>query len=284
MEFRKIVYFLKVAEKLNFTKAAQELYISPQALSKQIQELEQRVGFALFSRSTTEVKLTAAGLDMQQRFSPLLSQWQKAWEETLSNNKVKITFFGGLPQGAVVSKIIKYFADTHSEWQLELLGKELQEVKDYILEEKADLALTTCHAGEQWEGCTKIPLYTIPACLVFPKDHVIAQRGYVTEEDLFQMKFVFLKQKFIYEHSFYGQIPKENVIFADDSTAVVQLIALGKGTCALPGFPNQFDGQDLVTLPLPESYQFDFQICLLFKQKHILKDSFSMAAEVQLFS
>jgi len=268
---------------LNFTKAAQELYISPQALSKQIQELEQRLGFALFPRSTTEVKLTAAGQDMQQRFSPLLMQWQKAWDETISNNKVKITYFGGLPQGPVVSKIMKYFSDTHSEWQLELLGRELQDVKDYLLEDKADLALTVCHEGEQWEGCTKLPLYTIPACLVFPKDHEFASKKTLTAEDILQMKFVFLKQKFIYDQSFYGQIPTENIIYVDDSTAVVQLIALGKGTCALPGFPNQFNGQDLVTLPLPEPYQFDFQVCLLFKEKHILKDSFSTIAKKSLF-
>lgn len=283
MEFRKVVYFLKVAEKLNFTRAAQELYISPQALSKQIQDLEQKLGFALFSRSTTEVKLTAAGEAMQKRFAPLLEQWNRAWEETASDNKVTITYFGGLPQGSVVSRIMKYFVKSHKEWQLELLGRELQEVKELLLEDKADLALTICHSGEIWEGCTKIPLYTVPACLVFPKEHPMAQKKELTAEDIAQMKFVFLKQKFIYDQSFYGKINFQNVIYADDTTAVIQLIALGKGTCALPDFTNQFHGQELVTRPLPEPYQFDFQVCLLFKEKHILKEPFSAASKVELF-
>ena len=39
-DFQKIQYFIKVASTLNFTKAAQELYISPQALNKQIARLE----------------------------------------------------------------------------------------------------------------------------------------------------------------------------------------------------------------------------------------------------
>lgn len=38
--YHKIMYFLKVAEILNFSRAAKELFISPQALNKQILQLE----------------------------------------------------------------------------------------------------------------------------------------------------------------------------------------------------------------------------------------------------
>ena len=51
MDIRKIAYFLKVAETLNFNAAAQELHISHQALSKQIKQLEEEVGEKLLERS-----------------------------------------------------------------------------------------------------------------------------------------------------------------------------------------------------------------------------------------
>ena len=52
MEFRRIEYFLVLAEKLNYAKAANELCISSQALTKQIQLLEEELGTKLFERTT----------------------------------------------------------------------------------------------------------------------------------------------------------------------------------------------------------------------------------------
>lgn len=61
MNFRKIEYFLSVAEYLNFSKAAEAIHISHQALSRQIRVLEEDLGAALFERSTSKVILTEAG-------------------------------------------------------------------------------------------------------------------------------------------------------------------------------------------------------------------------------
>jgi DNA-binding transcriptional LysR family regulator len=50
-----------VAEELNISRAARKLGISQPGLTKQIQELEERVGVGLFERDTQKVKLTEAG-------------------------------------------------------------------------------------------------------------------------------------------------------------------------------------------------------------------------------
>ena len=47
MDIRRVEYFIKVAETLNFSEAAKQLHISHQALSKQVQILEQEVGVSL---------------------------------------------------------------------------------------------------------------------------------------------------------------------------------------------------------------------------------------------
>ena len=56
---RAIAAFLALAETLNYTEAARRLYMTHQALSKQIARLEETLNHRLFVRSTRSVQLTA---------------------------------------------------------------------------------------------------------------------------------------------------------------------------------------------------------------------------------
>ena len=60
MDYRDKV-FLAVAESLNFSKAANELFISQPAVTKHIKELESKPNCALFDRKGNKVYLTKAG-------------------------------------------------------------------------------------------------------------------------------------------------------------------------------------------------------------------------------
>lgn len=61
MNDRNLLSYIAVAEKGSFYKAAQSLYMSPQTLIQQINQLENELGFKLLERSTKGVELTAAG-------------------------------------------------------------------------------------------------------------------------------------------------------------------------------------------------------------------------------
>lgn len=58
MTITQIKYFVAVAECLNFTKAADQLYVTQQVISKQIKHLEKEIGFDLFKRDKRNVILT----------------------------------------------------------------------------------------------------------------------------------------------------------------------------------------------------------------------------------
>jgi DNA-binding transcriptional LysR family regulator len=62
MELRQLKYFLRVAETLNFSVAARELFITQSTLSQQILNLEHELDQQLFERNSHEVLLTESGL------------------------------------------------------------------------------------------------------------------------------------------------------------------------------------------------------------------------------
>ena len=61
MELRQLRYFVAVAEERNFTRAAERLNMTQPPLSRQIQQIEETVGLALFERGARPLKLTEAG-------------------------------------------------------------------------------------------------------------------------------------------------------------------------------------------------------------------------------
>src|SRR3977135_3946850 len=61
MELRHLRYFVAVGEEQHYGRAAQRLRVAQPALSRQIQDLEKEIGFALFDRLPRGVKLSAAG-------------------------------------------------------------------------------------------------------------------------------------------------------------------------------------------------------------------------------
>jgi LysR family glycine cleavage system transcriptional activator len=67
--------FEAVARQLSFTRAAEELHVTPAAVSQQVRVLEEQLGVALFQRSRRAVSLTAAGSgilpDLQAGFETL---------------------------------------------------------------------------------------------------------------------------------------------------------------------------------------------------------------------
>jgi len=74
MELRHLRYFLAVADGLNFSRAAERLRVAQPALSRQVRDLEEQLGFRLFERSTTRVNLTQAGRFFRQQAEKMLVQ------------------------------------------------------------------------------------------------------------------------------------------------------------------------------------------------------------------
>ncbi len=127
--FRSIGYFLKVADTLNFTQAAEELYISQPALSKCIKQLEDEIGVSLLNRSTRKVELTAGGKLLysewkvwHDRSEELLHQARMLNGKGAARIRIGIVEFGGVVNKVV--PVIEEYDDSHPEFvvDFEILG------------------------------------------------------------------------------------------------------------------------------------------------------------------
>jgi DNA-binding transcriptional LysR family regulator len=87
-------YFVAVAEELSFTRAADRLYVSQPALSKQIRQLETAMRVTLFTRDRRTVTLTAAGQTLLPRARQIIDAWdgaRRAVAETAAEQKATLT-------------------------------------------------------------------------------------------------------------------------------------------------------------------------------------------------
>jgi monoterpene epsilon-lactone hydrolase len=84
IELRHLRAFVAVADEINFSRAAERLFVSAPALSRQIRGLEQLLGTELLRRSTHQVELTVAGEALLERARKLLCDVDEAVSATVT--------------------------------------------------------------------------------------------------------------------------------------------------------------------------------------------------------
>lgn len=78
LEVNDIEGFVAVASLLNFKAAAARLHMSPSALSRRVQKLEDQLGVRLLDRTTRQVTLTLGGRQLLERSAEILAQIDEA--------------------------------------------------------------------------------------------------------------------------------------------------------------------------------------------------------------
>lgn len=101
--------FVEAAKMLNFTKAADNLYMSQQTMSRQIKALEKELGFPVFERKNVGVRLTAAGGILYHEWKELLEKYRSSVDKAndLYYGEQKNIRIGVSDMGNIVSRVTR---------------------------------------------------------------------------------------------------------------------------------------------------------------------------------
>jgi DNA-binding transcriptional LysR family regulator len=162
-DLRRLRYFMAVAERLHFGRAAQALHISQPPLSRAIRALEDELGVSLFARTRRRVELTAAGTRLLEDTRRLVSQLERTVQEVRAmasgeRGRLRIGFVS-LADYGVLPDLLRSYKAAHPQVQLAL--------REMLSPEQA-LALA---AGELDFG-----LLLPPVSGVARLEHIVVQR------------------------------------------------------------------------------------------------------------
>lgn len=143
MSFRRIEYFLSVAKHLNFTKAARECYVAQAAISQQIKQFEEELGFKLFNRGGASVSLTPAGEYFAKQCQAVLAQYNGAVKQArfLAEGKKRDLRLGinGPYTQECIPDYLRRFRQLYPEAAITLQEGGRKEMLEALEEEKLDV-------------------------------------------------------------------------------------------------------------------------------------------------
>ena len=279
MEFRRIEYFLVLAEKLNYAKAANELCISSQALTKQINLLEEELGTKLFDRTTRSVALTEDGVMCRNQFANLKS----VYDETIAavqdaicrkNKQVRIGFFSPLPKNELITPLIHALTSEFDSIDFQISTNNMDELRDLVKEGKLDLVFTNAHDFEDWRGCDHIVFRTTPAQIILSSKHkwVKEKKKKITIADMEEDNIILMVKHGPYEfNSFYAKVKTKSRTMVPDFDSLMMELEKGKGFAVFPMAFNDMKNTSFVCYDLPDTYQFNYRTMCACKSTN--KDS-----------
>lgn len=243
MDFRRLTYFVAVAEELHFGRAAIRLGISQPPLSRQIGQLEEDLGVLLFDRSRSQIRRTQAGDALLNRARDILERVDGTEREIRRIGEgaaglLRLAFIGSASHG-VLPGLIREFRTKYPDIELALSAMNNAELKTALIERHIDLAIPRPRLEDDEIRCFSI--HEEPLILAVPAESALARAEVVALTDLKRETFVLYPRRprpSFADHILTvcakaGFIPASEVLAQDYQTAIA-LVSVGVGISMVP--------------------------------------------------
>lgn len=266
--------FLVLAKHLNYTSAAQALYISQPTLSRHISALEEELGVTLLNRTRHAVSLTPSGEEavisfgsIMQHCDELVSQIGKISYDSVSGLAVGMiyfdlsTFYG--------NRLIDTFAENNPEIHVSKIQTQVTRVSVNLEKRVIDVALAMSSSYFENDTIKKHLIETVPLYAIVKRDHPWASKKSISVEELATARIVsphhpMDKMPFLEELFRRRGIDYVGVESAPQLDSLLDVLSTGNKVPVGTILNSNVPGGSLVYIPIEEG-DFTEDVSLLYR-------------------
>lgn len=185
MELRQLRYFVAVAETGNISRAAQKMFLTQPALSRQIKALEDEIGQCLLERQAHSIRLTPAGETLLHEARELFQRADQMLERVRAAGqgvRLRVGYAPSLASG-LLSIAVENFAQKHPTARVELFDLSTREMLAGLENDTLNVALTV-GLERDGHGLKWTPLARVSWQLAVNHKHTLARRSRVTPAEV----------------------------------------------------------------------------------------------------
>ena len=266
MTTKQIDYCIELARTLNFSRAAENQFVSQPTFSYQIRLLEDEVGFAIYERSGKGAALTPAGAQFVGFLTNMREDLKRAVEQGQNfSAKYRDSISISLPVRQAVfflPEAMRLFEKSNPDVQVVPRFQYGSGMNDF-LNHDTDILFSLKDQTKQISNIIVHELFVSRIYLIAQRDDPLAEKNRITESDLFGRTLMVgggspaalkaVQHRLISS----GKISYFNS--ADHDTTLTN-VAAGRGVCLAPGFLNDHSGQ-FAWIPFECKESFSCVLC-----------------------
>lgn len=188
MTITQIKYFIMAAKCQNITKAADKLFITQPALSRQISAMEMELNMQLFVRSNRSVRLTPAAVVLLEEFEKIYDAYNLAVAKATNSfaglsGELNIGVLEGAYVGDLFPSVLKHFAEYYPQVRINLRNYSFNDLVEKLYSNDLDLILTLLFDVKDRKKIQYRVIEETRDHIVVHKDHRLAGAKYVKLSD-----------------------------------------------------------------------------------------------------
>jgi DNA-binding transcriptional LysR family regulator len=180
LDIRQLNYFVAVAEEEHVGRAAERLHISQSPLSRQIAQLEERLGLTLFERSQQRIRLTADGKTFLAETRAFLTHGQRL--ESLGRRLGQgdegglcIGYVENAMHSGVLPAALRAVRSSRPAVHVALYNQQSSDQLEGLRQRSLDVALVCAPPAADDEELDRLQVVSDPMLLALPAGHPLAQ-------------------------------------------------------------------------------------------------------------
>jgi LysR family transcriptional regulator, positive regulator for ilvC len=146
MDQYSIKLFLHLTETLHFGKTSQACNLSPSALSRQIQRMEDEVGQRLFDRDNRKVEITRAGQLFKEYAKTVQEKWQSLMDEMVGEERTlkgEISLYCSVTASlSILPELLNAFRNAYPKVHIRLQTGDAGMAIQKVIEGESDIAVS----------------------------------------------------------------------------------------------------------------------------------------------